>query len=277
MNTYSNKSIKLFFTITIFLSVIAEAVICTTGQPMMYLVLMWIPAFAAFIANCLRLREASEIITPRKLLAWGNIHRCKIRYILLGCLLPLIYLLIPYLVYWNIHPGTFAYNGVPLHIILSDCLPITVIGIFSSLLSALGEEIGWRGFMAPALYEKIGLNKMLVISSLFWCCWHLPILTFGDYMSGTPVWYKLPAFILCIFPVGVMAGLLAIRSKSLWPAAFLHAAHNNYDQTVFGIITIGGSDRMYFVSETGILTVLCAWTLAITLYLGTKKQLNAEA
>ena len=132
------------------------------------------------------------------------------------------------------------------------------------------------GFLVPALYEKVGLNKALAISNLFWCCWHLPILIFGDYMSGTPVWYKLPAFILCIFPVGVMAGLLAIRSKSLWPAAFLHAAHNNYNQTVFGIITIGGADRMYFVSETGILTILCAWTLAIALYFWTKKQLQAR-
>ena len=276
MNTYSRKSIKLFFTITIFLSAIAEVIICTTGQQMMYLILMWIPAFAAFIANCLRLQEASERITPRKLLACGNIHKCKIRYILLGCLLPLAYLLIPYLVYWNIHPETFAYNGVSVSIILLDCLPITIIGIFVSLLSAIGEEIGWRGFMVPALYEKVGLNKALAISSLFWCCWHLPILIFGDYMSGTPVWYKLPAFILCIFPVGVMAGLLAIQSKSLWPAAFLHAAHNNYDQAVFGIITIEGADRMYFVSETGILTILCAWTLAIALYFWTKKQLQAR-
>lgn len=142
MNTYSRKSIKLFFTITIFLSAIAEVIICTTGQQMMYLILMWIPAFAAFIANFLRLREASERITPRKLLVWGNLHKCKIQYILLGCLLPLVYLLIPYLVYWNIHPETFAYNGVSVSIILLDCLPITIIGIFVSLLSTIGEEIG---------------------------------------------------------------------------------------------------------------------------------------
>ena len=90
-------------------------------------------------------------------------------------------------------------------------------------------------------------------------------------MSGTPLWYQLPAFVLCIFPVGVMAGLLTLESGSVWPAAFLHAAHNNYDQAVFGIIT-AGDNKMYFVSETGVLTILCAWVLAAILYIRVKKQ-----
>ena len=76
---------------------------------------------------------------------------------------------------------------------------------------------------------------------------------------------------LCIFPVGVMAGILALQSGSMWPAAFLHAAHNNYDQAVFGVIT-AGADRMYFVSETGILTIVCTWVLAIVLYRQARKQ-----
>lgn len=90
-------------------------------------------------------------------------------------------------------------------------------------------------------------------------------------MPGTPLWYQLPAFVLCIFPVGVMAGLLSLESGSVWPAAFLHAAHNNYDQAVFGLIT-RGDNRMFFVSETGILTILCAWVLAAVMYTRVRKQ-----
>lgn len=56
----------------------------------------------------------------------------------------------------------------------------------------------------------------------------------------------------------------------MWPAAFLHAAHNNYDQAVFGLIT-RGDNRMFFVSETGMLTSLCAWALAAILYVRGKK------
>ena len=265
------KALITFFAIVILLSAVAETMICRGGPDWLYLVLMWIPALAAAVANCISFRENREPFSLKKLFAKGGFRKCALRYVLLGCVLPLVYLLIPYMIYWGLYPENFAYHGVSLGVILGDIVPVMVVGIFTSLLSALGEEIGWRGFMVPALYERLGLNKTLLISSLFWCCWHLPLLIGGDYMPGTPLWYQLPAFVLCIFPVGVMAGLLTLESGSLWPAAFLHAAHNNYDQMVFQVIT-AGANKMYFVSETGVLTILCAWALAAVMYIRVKKQ-----
>ena len=265
------KATFTFFIIVILLSAVVETLICRGGPEWLYLAVMWIPALAATVANCISFREKVEDFSVKKLFAMGGFRKCKLRYILLGCLLPLVYLLIPYMVYWRLYPENFAYHGVRVMLVLKDILPVLVIGTFLSLLSALGEEIGWRGFMVPALYERLGLNKTLLISSLFWCCWHLPLLIGGGYMPGTPLWYQLPAFVLCIFPVGMMAGLLTLESGSVWPAAFLHAAHNNYDQAVFGLIT-RGDNRMYFVSETGALTILCAWTLAAILYIRARKQ-----
>ena len=265
------KALIVFFAIVILFSAVAETLICRGGPEWLYLILMWIPALAATVANCISFRENGEPFSFEKLFAKGGFRKCKLCYVLLGCLLPLVYLLVPYMVYWRLYPENFAYHGDPLVLVLKDILPVLVIGILISLMSALGEEIGWRGFMVPALYERLGLNKTLLISSLFWCCWHLPLLIGGDYMPGTPLWYQLPAFVLCIFPVGVMAGLLSLESGSVWPAAFLHAAHNNYDQAVFGLIT-RGDNRMFFVSETGILTILCAWVLAAVMYTRVRKQ-----
>ena len=265
------KALIVFFAIVILLSTVTETLICRGGPEWLYLILMWIPALAATVANCISFRENGEPFSFEKLLAKGGFRKCKLCYVLLGCLLPLVYLLVPYMVYWRLYPENFAYHGDPLVLVQKDILPVLVIGILISLMSALGEEIGWRGFMVPALYERLGLNKTLLISSLFWCCWHLPLLIGGDYMPGTPLWYQLPAFVLCIFPVGVMAGLLSLESGSVWPAAFLHAAHNNYDQAVFGLIT-RGDNRMFFVSETGILTILCAWVLAAVMYTRVRKQ-----
>ena len=99
----------------------------------------------------------------------------------------------------------------------------------------------------------------------------IPTLLLGGIMSGAPLWYQMRAFVLRNFPVGVMAGLLTLESGSVWPAAFLHAAHNNYDQSVFRGIT-AGTNKMYFVSETGLLTILCAWVLAVIMYMRVKKQ-----
>lgn len=268
---YGKRALISFFAVVILISAVVETMICRGGPEWLYMVLMWIPALAAIVANCVSFRESGEPFSVKKLFAKGGFRKCRLRYVLLGCLLPLVYLLVPYMVYWLLYPENYAYHGVSLTLVLKDILPVLVLGTFMSLLSALGEEIGWRGFMVPALYERLGLNRALLISSLFWCCWHLPLLIGGGYMPGTPLWYRLPAFVLCIFPVGVMAGLLTLESGSVWPAAFLHAAHNNYDQAVFDIIT-AGANKMYFVSETGVLTILCAWALAVSLYLRAKKQ-----
>ena len=166
--------------------------------------------------------------------------------------------------YWNKYPNDFAYSGVPLPVVLSDITLPLLLGNFLGIISALGEELGWRGYLLPASIERIGIKKSLLFTSIFWALWHLPVLIWGDYMAGASLWYKIPAFILCIIPVGIMIGILTIKSKSVWPAAFLHAAHNNYDQSIFGVIT-RGENMMYYVSETGILTILCAWILALLL------------
>ena len=266
---YDNKALITFFTLVIVLSLAAEAYIVMGGPDWMYLVLMWIPAFSAIIASVVAIRERREKLALKSVITGLGIRKCRIRYILLAVLIPLIYLLIPYMIYWKTHPDNFGYTGVALHLVLKDCLPMMVIGIFPNIISAMGEEIGWRGYMLPALTKRSNLVKALIISGLFWACWHLPLLAFGDYMTGAPVWYKLPAFVLCILPVGSIIGGLTYLSRSVWPAAFLHAAHNNYDQAVFGVIT-RGDDMMYYVSETGFLTIICAWVIAIIMIVKVK-------
>ena len=178
--------------------------------------------------------------------------------------MPLVYISIPYIIFWCVYPESIDLGED----IIATCIRLAVMffgGIFISLLSALGEEIGWRGFMFSSLLERVGLHRTILFTSAFWCIWHLPVLIGGSYMEGTPMWYKIPAFVLRIFASGAIAGLLAYKSKSMWPAAFFHAAHNNFDQAVFGSITVSDK-KMYFVSETGIFTIICAWLVAVVLY-----------
>ena len=47
------------------------------------------------------------------------------------------------------------------------------------------------------------------------------------------------------------------KTKSIWPAIFLHAAHNTFDQLIFGTVTVA-NNKMFFVSETGIFTIIFA-------------------
>ena len=259
----STKALKTFLVTMTLLSLTVEVIILSGGPYWLTGILMWMPAAAAYTA-LLFSSETSEDLSLKGLLTHLNIRKCRIRYIILGILFPLIYLLLPYMLYWGMHPDNFTYKGASLSLLLKNCLPIMIIGIFPNILTAIGEEIGWRGFLLPALLERMSLVKSLLITGLIWACWHLPLLAFGHYMHGTPLWYKLPAFILVIVPAGIIAGYLTYKSRSIWPATFLHAAHNNFDQAVFGAIT-KGSDKLYYVSETGIFTIICAWIIAAIL------------
>lgn len=260
-----------FFAMVIVVSAILETFICFGGSKWLYLGLMFTPAVAATIANCMILRDSKELFSFKKLFSMVGFRKCKLKYILVALLVPLIYQFISYGLNWIIFPQSFSCKIVSFWEIIQDIILPLIVGIITSLALVLGEEIGWRGYMVLALYERLGLNKMLFISSLFWCFWHLPLLISGDYMSGTTLWYQVPAFILCILPIGIIIGLITIQSGSIWPAVFLHAAHNNYDQDVFGAIT-QAEDKMYYVSETGILTIICAWIVAIIMFIRFRKS-----
>lgn len=269
--SYGKKSIRSFLAVVICLSAIAEVLICKFQFMWAYPLLMWMPAVAAMVAAGIALRENGEPFSVKAMFGKIGFHVCRPKYILAGILIPLVYLLIPYMIYWRMHPENFAYSGVALPLILKDCLPPAIIGVFTGLLTATGEEIGWRGFFVPALHEKVGVKKTLLITGLFWCLWHFPLLIWGGYMEGQSLIYSLIAFVLCIFPVGVICGLLSLESGSMWPCAFLHAAHNNYDQAIFEVIT-RGEDKLYYVSETGIFTIICVWVIAVIMFAGYRKR-----
>ena len=250
---YSTKQTWVFFIVVGVLSIICETIIVVKQAMGLTVFLMWIPAFAALVAGLFFRKENDKKYKLRELL---GVKKTNVKYLIQAVVVPLIYIGISYAMYWIIFPNNLHIENYVSLIILA------VAGIFTSLITALGEEIGWRGFMLPALLERVGTKKALLISSIVWAGWHIPILISGLYMPGTPVYYKVPAFVLCIIPVSIIAGILTIKSNSVWPAAFLHAAHNNFDQSVFGNITLGDK-KMFFVSETGIFTIICAWIIAI--------------
>ena len=266
----SNRAVIIFWVTVIIFSAAAEWAYCKIGD-MWVALLMWIPALAAFLATYVSMRDSKErsgLAGQRALL---GIKTCRSRYIIMGVLIPIVYLIIPYIIYWTTHPGSVDIGGTS---VINICI-YAIIYLLISTVTAAGEEIGWRGFMLPALTERVGFSKAVTAVGLFWCLWHFPLLIWGGYMEGTPLWYKLCAFVLCIFPVGIIMALLTVKSGSVWPAVFMHSAHNAFDQSIFGAIT-EGEDKMYFVSETGLLTVLCVWMIAVVMSVLYSKRRNAK-
>ena len=57
----------------------------------------------------------------------------------------------------------------------SDFLDRIAFAIPISLLAAVMEEFGWRGFALPKLLERYGALKSALIVGVGWALWHAPI------------------------------------------------------------------------------------------------------
>ncbi|MBO0596829.1 CPBP family intramembrane metalloprotease [Nesterenkonia sp. E16_7] len=99
------------------------------------------------------------------------------------------------------------------------------LGALLNLAPAMGEELGWRGWLLPKLMP-LGTVPALLISGIIWGLWHAPLVLLGyNYASG-PGWLGLSMMTgMCII-VGAVFGWLRLRSESVWPAALAHGSFN---------------------------------------------------
>jgi len=99
-------------------------------------------------------------------------------------------------------------------------------GLLVGTLFALGEEIGWRGYMLPRLLGFGVVPAMLIVGFLHGV-WHLPIMLTTDYYHniGNPL-LVVPLFLVTVTLAGVFFGFIRIWTGSVWAVAIAHAAAN---------------------------------------------------
>ena len=111
---------------------------------------------------------------------------------------------------------------------------MAVVGTAISLFSATGEEIGWRGFLVPALAERFGFWGVSMISAAIWTAYHLPLIFFAGYSGqGVPLGYSLACFCAMVFAISPLLTALRLRSGTFWTTALMHASHNLFIQSIF--------------------------------------------
>lgn len=89
---------------------------------------------------------------------------------------------------------------------------------------AFGEEVGWRGWLLPALLP-MGKWPALLLTGVLWGAWHSPIILLG-YDFDEPNLGGVGLMIVATALLGVIFGWLRLASGSLWPAVLAHGALN---------------------------------------------------
>jgi CAAX protease family protein len=217
---------------------------------------MWSPALAAFITRWL-FRES-----PRDLgWSWGSGHYQAWAY-----LIPVLYSLPVYLLVWltglggfyNVdfvqkQAGEYGLQGLALPLALVVYVLITMTaGFIPKTARALGEEIGWRGFLVPELAKVTNFTGVGLISGILWAAWHYPSILFSDYNAGTPAWYALTCFTIMVVASSFIFAWLRLKSGSVWPAAFIHGSHNMFVQLILTPLTTDTGKTAYIIDEFGV-------------------------
>jgi membrane protease YdiL (CAAX protease family) len=103
--------------------------------------------------------------------------------------------------------------------------------IFSAILMILllpstgGEEIGWRGYLLPRMIQA-RIPQPVLLTSLIWGAWHLPVLFAGVYAVGSSPLPSAAGLMVATLALGSILARIRLRAGSVWPCITAHAAWN---------------------------------------------------
>src|SRR5215217_547739 len=171
----------------------------------------------------------------RKLLGRLLIWRVNLRWYLLIVLGPTA------LVLGALTFNTLLLGGPALSFFGMTLLPAVILLAFMIFPgSAMGEEIGWRGYALPRLQAGRSALAASLILGVPWSLWHLPV-----WLTGAP---SNPLSLFPVFAVAIIASSVIYTwvynstGGSLLLLVLLHASFN-WPLTMF-LTPLGGSQQM---------------------------------
>lgn len=233
--------------------------------------------FHNFMALCMFIPTLGALLAEADMgkMGWNIKSSKNWKYIVFAWLSPTAFQIIGATLYFMVFPDDFApaeafqrflsdeeyeefrQNGSNYAEFIAEDVFYSLISphLFTATILALGEEIGWRGFMYPELKAGYGRTKGLLIGGAIHGAWHFPVMIFVGYeygkdYIGAPV---LGLFVFCLYTIsmGIVSDFLYMKSGSIWLPAIFHAMINaesspnmlkgndHPERSVFGPVDIG--------------------------------------
>lgn len=274
-NTHTRNKVLTFLGLTLVGSAIFYFLIISSGNieaagGLYVLGLMWTPGISGLI---------TQLVFEHSLRGMGW-KLGKAKYLAIAYFLPVAYCLVVYGITWLTGLGgvpnpdsiaalrtSFGQNTSTGMVIFYFVLNNAIFGVLLSMISALGEEIGWRGVFVPELAKSFSFTKTALISGVVWALWHFPLIFFSNYnMPGIPRWYAGIMFFILVVGISFAFAWLRLKSGSLWTAALLHASHNLFIQSVFTPLTSSTAITPFVIDEFGVGLAICAVIIAVFLW-----------
>jgi uncharacterized protein len=250
----ARRGLAVYFAVLVPLSAIVTTLAITQGEGWMYAA-MPIPAVASIVAR----RALHEGFAD---VGWRLRDRRVRRYIALGVALPIAICSIAYGTAWITGLTTFRPDGTGadattvtrLLVFLTSGAVMVSINTLLLVPLALGEELGWRGYMLTRLIDA-GVPRPLLTSGLIWSAWHVPLVLGGVYYAGPSRIASAALLTITLTAGAIVYGRLRLDSGSIWPAVAMHATWNAATTGAFDAAT-HGHDWELWVGESGIVLAL---------------------
>lgn len=194
---------------------------------------------------------AARLITRE---GWGDLRlrpnfRRGWRFYLAAWLLPVLAAIAGGGVFYLLFPQSFDSNlGVvrklvegspavaamnPWVIFLSTGLSMISVTVLINMVVSMGEEFGWRAYLLPKLVDQLagsgyagGSRKAALLTGLIHGVWHWPLILMSMRVAPGVTFLTPLVYLVFTCAMSVLLSWVALRSRSVWPAALGHGAVN---------------------------------------------------
>lgn len=238
---------------------------------------MFAPLFGTLAANGGIGKKAGIFWTPR--------IKGRARWWLAAWFIPAALTLLGTTVFFLLFPSRFdssvpilaeqiAAQGLPTPawvFVLVAVVQCMTYAPFFNMFFALGEEVGWRGWMTPFLAERMGKQKALILSGIIWGAWHWPVILFAGYNFGTGYWGApftgaLEMCLACV-ALGILLSFLYEKTHSIWAPALAHGAINAAAGIGSYFLPVGTTSMILGPTPLGLVSGIPLFLLAAWIFL----------
>ena len=147
----------------------------------------------------------------------------------------------------GVDPGILPPPGVLIAIQLAL---FPVLALVPNAILGFGEELGWRGWLLPAL-RPLGVWPALLLSGALWGVWHAPLTLLG-HNYGLTDWRGVALMTANCVVWGIAFGWLRLRSGSVWPPVVAHGALNGTGGMILWFVAAGAEVEPALVTVAGV-------------------------
>ena len=158
----------------------------------------------------------------------------------------------------------------------SVALGATVFTLYGFLWTAGEEKSAGAAIDVDPAFIAAGVPQPLFVSGLIWGVWHFPLILSGVYASGPFPVLSAALFLFTTVGIALVAGVLRLRSGSVWPAIVLHAAWNSIIQNPFDRSFVGPGATLW-VGESGVLVAVATLIVGLLTYRQWRKSGGVSA